>query len=152
MSESTPSKVEARATSLNSLASLMPQSFFGSKSMLFLAGQLQKHGRLNIGARQGLTTPCGISVGNLTLDGLAASLRSDKNSTQAVHGKKRARLFGSATMPHVNGVNFTGMNKWTCHFTFTTSFHLPLRNFVQIQSTSFCFAKRAINSFILERT
>lgn len=146
LNTSTPTSAAVRATSLSNSASLTRPSSSGYESTAFRAAVSPRHERSSIGEWSARITQCGTRGESLTLAGLVALRQSDNCFTQARNGRMRAHSCGSETMPHASGAAFTAKRAWTCHFTFITSYRLPLNVYGLSQAISSCSVKHVINS------
>ncbi len=151
-SGTTSLKGEARATSLLSSRSLMPQFSIGFASTESRADQSATHAGLSIGAHLVRITQCGIDEVNSIRDGSGVSRQSAKCSTPATNGRKYAPLSGSVTRRFASGAGYVEQDGLTCRSISITLFRSQIKSCgLNLPTSSFC-VRRATNSSILERT
>ena len=118
-----------------SLASPMPQFFFGCENMEFSVAQFQRLETSSIGRLSGLITPCGTGLANSTRTGEAASPMNVKPFMQAKSGSRHAARRGSATRRHASGAGLCMTMTSASRSTFITSHPSRSRNCEQRQQT-----------------
>lgn len=126
---------------LGSLALPMVLSCFGCVSTKSKEEQLRKLEKLNIGDYLEQITRCGISVVNLTQDGLVGLHQNGRRFTQVANGRLHVRRFGRGIMQPVNDVVCIVQSHQMCRSTSITLNRSLTKSCEPLLATSFCYVK-----------